>query len=172
MVLIMMGIGDLLYGTYANAILLGAVQKAGRDATIEANMTATAAIDDAVMTQVRRVAPAATYVSTRDNYANFSDVDKPEPFNDKAGGTVGKYDAGECFTDLNGNNKWDADLGRTGVGGANDVQQYKISVSYPRIFPVANLLGWGSTATISAETALKNQPYAEQSARAAKSICP
>lgn len=174
MALFMMGIGDLLYGTYAQSILIGAVQKAGRDATLQQNTssTATGNIDTAVMTMVKKVAPAATYVSTRENYTTFSIVDKPEPFTDSpTTGTVGVRDPGECYSDVNGNGQWDADGARTGVGGASDIAQYSINVTYPRIFPVAKLLGWGANATITAQTLLKNQPYAAQSTPTILTIC-
>lgn len=174
MALFMMGIGDLLYGTYAQSILLGAVQKAGRDATLQQNTssTATTAIDTQVMSLVRNVAPSATYSSSRENYTTFSLVDKPEPFTDSSTtGTVGVRDPGECFSDTNGNGTWNADGARTGVGGASDVAQYTITITYPRIFPVAKLLGWGSTASITAQTLLKNQPYAAQASSAPQTIC-
>jgi Flp pilus assembly protein TadG len=45
LMLLIMGIGDLLYSTYTQSILLGAVQKAGRDATLEANNTYTLAAE-------------------------------------------------------------------------------------------------------------------------------
>lgn len=174
MALFMMGIGDLLYGVYANSILLGAVQKAGRDATLQQNTssTATTAIDNQVMASVRRVAPAATFISSRENYTTFALVDKPEPFTDSSTtGTVGVRDPGECFSDTNGNGTWDADGARSGVGGASDVAQYTITINYPRVFPVARLLGWGSRASITAQTLLKNQPYAAQASSAPQTIC-
>lgn len=171
MCLFMMGAGDLLYGTYARSILLGAVQKAGRDATLQQNTssTATTAIDNAVMTVVRSVAPTATFVSTRENYTTFSLVDKPEPFIDS--NSDGIRQVGECYTDINSNSQWDADGARTGVGGASDVAQYTITVTYPRVFPVASFLGWSTTGTISAQTLLKNQPYAAQSSAAPQTVC-
>lgn len=174
MALFMMGIGDLLYGMYAQSILMGAVQKAGRDATLQQNTTSNATnnIDAAVMTMVKSVAPAATYVSTRENYTTFSLVDKPEPFTDSTTtGTVGVRDPGECYSDVNGNGQWDADGARTGVGGASDIAQYTINVTYPRVFPVAKLLGWGANATIKAQTLLKNQPYAAQTTPTILTIC-
>jgi Flp pilus assembly pilin Flp len=172
----MMGIGDLLYTTYAQAILTGAVQKAGRDATLQANATTTATdnIDTTVMNLVKKVAPRATYFSTRESYSSFSNVDKPEPFEDKTGtgARTGVYDAGiDCFTDLNGNDAYDLDGGRGGVGGANDVAQYKITVTLPRVFPVAKLLGFSPNATLTAQTLLKNQPYAGQ-VITAETVCP
>lgn len=171
MALFMMGIGDLLYGSYANSILVGAVQKAGRDATLQQNTssTATTAIDNQVMAMVQKVAPAATYVSTRENYTMFANVDKPEPFVDSNGDGIRQV--GECYTDVNGNNQWDSDMGRSGVGGASDVAQYTITITYPRIFPVAKLLGWGATASLTAQTLLKNQPYAAQSSPTPATIC-
>lgn len=172
MVMLMMGLGELLYGTYVNAILLGAVQKAGRDATLQGNAFATTSIDNLVMNRVKEVAPNATYVSVRENYTTFSNVDKPEPHTDKPGGTAGQYDVGECFSDTNGDGNWDADGSKTGVGGANDVAQYSIAVTYPHVFPVAKLLGWGNTQTITGQTILKNQPYAAQASTTVQTICP
>ena len=174
MAMFMMGAGDLLYGSYTQSILLGAVQKAGRDATLQQNTssTATDAIDSAVMTMVRSVAPSATFVSTRENYTTFSLVDKPEPFVDSpTTGTVGVRDPGECCTDINANSQWDSDGARTGVGGASDVAQYTITISYPRVFPVAKLLGWSGQGTATAQTLLKNQPYAAQASAAPSTVC-
>ena len=174
MVLLMMGSGDLLYGFYLKSIVVGAVQQAGRDGTLQANASSQAStdLDNKVMGIVRNLAPQATFVSTRENYSTFSTVDKPEPHTDKPGGTPGVRDANECFSDTNGNGQWDADGGRVGVGGANDVSQYTITVSYPRLFPIATIMGWSPTASIVAQTLLKNQPYAAQAAAAAVTICP
>lgn len=172
LIMFMMGIGDLLHGLYTRSIVVGAVQKAGRDGTIQnkGSETATAELDAKVMDIVKQAAPGATFVSTRQNYANFSNVDKPEPFTDKAGGRAGQYDAGECYSDTNGNGTWDADGGRVGVGGANDIAQYTITVTYPRLFPLPGL-DWGADGTITANTVLKNQPYAAQGAATAVTIC-
>lgn len=174
MVLLMLGAGDLLYGFYTRSILIGAVQAAGRNGTLQANAstTATTALDNNVMAMVRRVAPAATFVSSRQNYTTFSDVDKPEPFTDKPGGTAGVRDANECYTDMNGNLQWDSDGGRTGVGGANDVAQYTITITYPRLFPLAKFIGLSENQSITARTLLKNQPYASQSGATPPVICP
>lgn len=171
MALFMMGIGDLLYGIYANSILIGAVQKAGRDSTLEQSASAAAmtAIDSQVINMVHQVAPSATYVSTRQNYTAFTNVDKPEPFTDTNGDGIRQ--TGECYSDMNGNSQWDTDGGRSGVGGASDVQQYTITVTYPRIFPVAKLLGWGENASLTAGTLLKNQPYDIQSTPTPATIC-
>ncbi|WP_174278603.1 TadE/TadG family type IV pilus assembly protein [Sphingomonas bacterium] len=170
MLLLMMGMCDLAYQSYVQAMLSGALQKAGRDATIQDAAGNTAAIDSKVMASVRQVAANATFVTSRKSYGNFGQV-APEPFQDN--NNNGQYDkATECFTDVNGNNQWDVDPGLAGQGGANDVVYYTITATYPRLFPMAGLMGWSSTQSVSAQTLLKNQPYANQSTYVVKQVCP
>ncbi|WCM28726.1 pilus assembly protein [Sphingomonas sp. QA11] len=166
MLLLLMGLGDMLYQQYAQSVLNGAVQKAARDSTIEAASTST--IDARVQTMIQTIAKNATLSSTRMSYDNFTEV-APEPFVDTNGNGI--RDPGECYTDENGNNQWDADPGATGQGGASDVTLYTVTVTYPRLFPVAGLFGWPSTQTIKASTLLKNQPYAAQTTTANVTIC-
>lgn len=168
MMMLLMGLCDLAYQIYAQSILSGAMQKAGRDAALQGGGTNAAALDKNVQDMVKKIAANATFTVTRVNYDSFS-VIKPEPFTDSNGNGV--RNAGECFTDVNDNGVWDSDPGLTGQGGANDVTLYTMTVTYPRLFPVAGLLGWSSTQTISASTLLKNQPYASQSVAAAKQVC-
>ena len=165
MLMALMGLGDVLYRAYVQAILVGAVQKAGRDSGIQNSDTT--ALDTAVQTMVKTIAPSATFASTRKNYDTFSQV-APEPFTDTNGNGV--RDPGECFTDQNGNGVWDADPGVTGQGGADDVVAYTMTVTYPRLFPVG-LLGMSTTATASASTILKNQPYSAQAVTTVATVC-
>lgn len=170
MLLLIMGLCELTYQCYVQAILTGAMQKAGRDSTIQGSTARTNALDNAVMTPVRTVAHSATYTSTRRSYAQFSHI-QPEPFQDNNGNGV--FDATtECFTDLNGNNSWDADPGLNGQGGANDVVLYTVTVTYPRLFPLYGMLGLTANAQVASSTVLKNQPYAAQNAFTPKQVCP
>ena len=157
--LMILGLGDLAYEGYLDSVLTGAVQKAGRDSTIQGNATESSSIDQKVIDAVKAIAPKATFASTRENYDNYGAV-KPEPFTDT--NNNGVRDAHECFTDVNGNGQWDSDPGTSGQGGASDVTVYKMTVTYPRLFPFAWLIGWPANVTISASTYLKNQPYATQ----------
>lgn len=157
--LFVLGFGDLAYQGYIQAVLTGAVQKAGRDGTIQANLNQVASLDQKVSDAVRAIAPGATVAASRENYDNYTQIG-PEPFTDS--NHNGKRDANECYSDVNGNNQWDADPGATGQGGANDVTLYKVTVTYTRLFPFAWLIGWSNTQTLSAETILKTQPYATQ----------
>ncbi len=168
MLLMLMGLGDMLYQTYAQSILNGELQKAARDSGIEGGAANTATIDAKVQNAVKKIAPNATFTSTRKSYDTFSEV-APEPFTDSNGNGV--RDPGECFTDENGNGIWDQDPGTSGQGGASAVTVYTMTATYPRLFPVAGLLGWPTTQTISATTLLKNQPYATQTTTANVTVC-
>lgn len=168
MLVMLMGIFDLLYQVYAQSILNGELQKAARDSGIEGGAANTAVIDAKVQTMVKKIAPSATFTSTRKSYDTFSEV-APEPFTDSNGNGV--RDPGECFTDENGNGSWDQDPGAAGQGGASAVTVYTMTATYPRLFPIASLLGWPTTQTVSATTLLKNQPYATQTTTANVTVC-
>jgi TadE-like protein len=174
MLLIMMGVFDLSYRAYAISTLQGAMQKAGRDSTLEGAGGATASLDALVGNQVRRVVDNATIQFTRKNYDSFTRVGQAERFEDRknpitniADGTLGP---GECYFDENGSNTWD-DGGQTGQGGARDITVYTATVSFPRLFPMYGLLGFPQTETIAATTVLRNQPFSTQSARVATKVC-
>lgn len=168
MLLMLMGLGDMLYQTYTQSILNGELQKAARDSGIEGGATSTSTIDAKVETMVKKIAPNATFTSTRKSYDTFSEV-APEPFTDT--NSNGVRDPGECFTDENGNGTWDQDPGAAGQGGASAVTVYTMTATYPRLFPVAGLLGWPTTQTVSATTLLKNQPYATQTTTTNTTVC-
>ncbi len=167
----MMGMGDLLYQVITTAVVNGSVQKAARDATIEGNATTTAGstLDTQVIAMVRVIAPNATFVATRQSYSNFTNVGKPEPFTDSNGDGIRQV--GECFSDINGNGTWDSDDASLGAGGASEVALYTMKVTYPRIFSIQKFMGWADTATVTAQTVLKNQPYANQTVRTAATLC-
>ena len=168
MILLIMGLGELMYTIYAQSVLSGAVQKAARDSAIQGGSDRVLDIDSRVMEQVHTVAPLATHVSSRASYHNFASV-RPERFTD--GNNNGVRDAGECFDDINNNGRWDIDPGIANQGGASDVTRYRIRVTYPRPFPMAQMLGWEKNATMTAETLIKNQPYATQAAQVVRTIC-
>lgn len=159
LMMVIMGLSEICYQAYATAIVTGALQKAGRDSTLETGAANSAALDADVITAVRRISKTATYTATRKSYSSFAAV-KPEDYSDT--NKNGVRDATECYTDANGNGSWDADGGKTGLGGADDVVVYEMTVSYPRLFPLAKLLGWSGPQTITARTVLKNQPFQQQ----------
>ena len=170
MLMLMMGLGEMTYQDYVQSVLTGAVQKVGRDSTIQGNATAAQsdALDAVVRKAVMALVPSATFVSSRSNFDNYAAI-AGEPFTDSKypNNASGTYDGicnhGESYTDVNSNGHYDTDLSQTGQGGAGDVTQYTMTVTYNRIFPIGTYMGWGRTVTLSATTLLKNQPYATQS---------
>ena len=169
MLLLGMGLLEFSYQGYMQAVLTGSVQKAGRDATIQGATAAT--IDAGVLTAVQRINAKAAFTPgypLRKSYADYGYI-SAEPFTDTNGN--GQYDQGECFTDVNNNGVWDADPGNSGLGGADETVVYTVSVTYTRPFPVYVWLGFGSTATITATTVLKNQPYAGSVSVTPATVC-
>lgn len=155
--LILMGIFDFSWQIYGKQVLQGAVSKAARDATLESNAINQAALDSKVREKVLNVFKNGDVTFERKSYDSYSEVGQPEAFTDS--NKNGRYDAGECFEDVNGNSSWDADRGATGNGGAEDVVLYTATLEIERVLPVWKMLGQSQTSRIQATTVLRNQPY-------------
>ena len=172
LILLIVGILDVGHRIYATAILQGSVQKAARDASLDDGASNASAIDDRVkslMLPVVQAEPISTFDFARRNYSNFSDVSQPEDFTDT--NNDGDCNNGEPYDDLNGNDRWDADRGVTGQGNAKDAVLYTVRVTYPRLFPMAGLIGLPQEESIEASTVVRNQPFGEQSARGGIKNC-
>ena len=168
---LLFGIYDVGQGIYAQSVLQGAIQDAGRDAGLESGSGATAQIDQYVKSQMGPIAITnPNYTIERKNYFEFSKVGQPEVFTDANDNDA--YDSDECFVDENANQQWDDDVGKSGVGGANDVQVYTVTVEYDRVFPLWKLIGGDERSTVSASTMLRNQPFGAQATRVSTQICP
>ena len=165
--LMLMGVFDVAYSGYIRAVLQGAVEQAGREASLETTTTTT--LDARVRDSVRAIDKAGTLTTGRLYYEKYSDIAVPEDFTDANGN--GRRDSGECFIDKNGNNLWDSDVGLTGRGGAQDVVVYSASFTYSRLFPLWSLLGQPETQVITGRTFLRNQPFSAQAARVGVKIC-
>lgn len=180
MSLIMMGILDLGHTAYVASQTQGAVHQAARQATV-GNRTG-AQIDTYVINKLRPLVqqgtcPGASCPVTiqKKSYSDYTGVKKAEKIiTDTA--PFGTYNAktptqpGDCHEDVNGNNVWDQDRGRDGLGGADDVVRYEVTVRYNRLLPVAGLFGWSQQQEVKVNTLLKNQPYAAQT-KSAQTVC-
>ena len=169
LLLTIMGIFDVGYNLYANAMVQGAIQHAARDSTIEGADLRLTQIDAAVSRAVHNVVPRATIAFSRKAYANFADVSRPEDFTDSDAN--GLCNNGEPFEDANRNGTWDDDRSTNGQGGARDAMLYSVTVTYPRGFPMARLIGLPDTVTTGAATVLRNQPYKLQDNKPAVGSC-
>jgi TadE-like protein len=184
--LLLMGVFDVGYAGYAKGVLQGALEEAGRSASLET--TTSAILDNKVLQSVKALDKSTvlnpvndttntSLTITRKYYERYSDIATPEDFTDS--NTNGMRDPGECFIDRNGNNNWDVDVGLSGVvggreagrGGAQDVVIYEASISYKRLFPLWSILGQSDTEVVVGRTILRNQPFSAQAARIGVKIC-
>ena len=160
---------DIAYKGFIHATLQGAVQKVARDGTLQTGAGQISALDAKVQNIVTPIVNNGTFTFTRRYYEAFTKAAQAESFTDSNGNGI--RNTGECFQDENGNGTWDADAGRSGLGGSKDVVVYTASVSYPRLFPMKGLLGWSPTQVVSATTVLRNQPFGNQVTYTVQAIC-
>lgn len=87
-------------------------------------------------------------------YDDFSKVRQPEKRLSNA--TEAPY----CFIDTNGNQQWDEDPVREGAGGAEDIIDYRVTVTYDALFPlITNVLTGQKEMSVGARTTLRNEPF-------------
>lgn len=159
LLLLLLGIYDIGHMAYVTSVLHGVAQEVARNSTLETANTATA--DQYASEMLQTVAPGATVTTTRKSYYDFSDISRAEAWNDS--NANGKCDNAEAYTDENNNGRWDADVGVSGNGGANDAVVFTVSVTYQPLFPVPFITNYSTnTRTLSASAVRKNQPYALQ----------
>lgn len=73
------------------------------------------------------------------------------------GNSNGQRDAGETFSDVNGNGAWDADMGRAGLGGPGDIVVYEVSYETTGLTSFMRpILG---AVTHVATVAVRNEPF-------------
>jgi Flp pilus assembly protein TadG len=158
---LLLGIFELGYRSYVTSVLQGALHEAARMATVGGiSMTQ---IDTRVRTRLGSFSSAGTVTTSTTSYYDFAGVAMPEKITQDTA-PLGSYNAGDCYEDANGNSQYDTDRGRSGMGGADDIVRYQVTITYPRLLPIWKFLGtWGTTDSVSANTVLRNQPYAGRS---------
>lgn len=161
LMVLLMGGFDICYNVYSGMMLRGAVHEAARDSAIE-NATP-AEIDAHVAGMIHHLVPNAELTFSRKAYGRFDDVGRAEEYNDLNGD--GYCNDGEPYIDANRNGSWDSDRGEAGLGGARDAVLYEVDITYPRAFPVANLIGLPNTHSTTVSTIMRNQPFSKQQSR-------
>jgi hypothetical protein len=135
----------------------GALHEAARMATV-GGVTPTQ-IDARVRSRLSNFTRNGTVTITTQSYQAYSQVAQPEPFTvDNA--PLNTVNSGDCWKDYNPNGSRDLDRGAGGVGNADDVVLYSVTMVVPKMFPIDRFLGWANTDTITQTTVLTNQPYA------------
>lgn len=157
-ILLLTGMMDVGHLIYAKSILDGAVQQAARSSSLESGDTTAA--DAMVLQRISPVIPRVTMTSTRKSYYDFSDIGRPEVWNDA--NANGRCDNNESYTDENGNGQWDSDIGVNGNGGADDVVLYTVKAKFALLFTGGLLPASWSEQTLTSTAVRKNQPFASQ----------
>jgi Flp pilus assembly protein TadG len=148
---------DLGYRVYGQSVLQGVLVRAARLSTT--GNYSNSQIDAVVHNELAEFKNNATVTITRQSYQKFGGVGASEKITSDTA-PVGSYNVGDCYDDTNGNGSWDADQGRAGQGGAEDVVLYQVTLTFPRIIPMTGLLGFPSNETLKSSIIIKNQPYA------------
>jgi Flp pilus assembly pilin Flp len=164
---LLMGFLDLGYQSYVRSTLQGALNDVARVASVEdpeigaSGDTIEEQIENAIIDRMATLASGATYDVGTSSYFRFSDVGRPERLT-KDVNKNGRYDDGDCWLDTNPNEEFDEDGGRGNIGGADDVVFYTVTLTMPRLLPMAGLVGAPPNYSITVRTAMKSQPYANQ----------
>jgi Flp pilus assembly protein TadG len=164
---VLMGFFDLGYQSYLRSTLQGALNDVARVASVESptinaqGNTIEQRIENAIKARMPGQARNGTYTIRTTNYYSYSGSGNPEPLVTDVNSN-GRYDAGDCWEDMNPNSQFDLDASRSGRGGADDVVFYEVTLAMPRILPMSGLLGVSNQYSITARAAVRNQPYANQ----------
>lgn len=159
MIMVMLVVTDFGYRMYVGALVEGTVHRAARRATIGTQTEAQ--IDDYIRAQLRPIGWRSTIDIEKMNYYEYSGVQKPEKITQDTA-PFGSYNVGDCYEDMNGNNVYDTVSGRTGLGGSDDIVYYKVTATFPRVVPLLAILGWSNTEKVTANSVVRNQPFAAQ----------
>ena len=160
--LFILGFFDFAYWMYVRSTATGALEGAARSAGVGGAAFDPSASQAAIETQIKRIAPNATFIWSTRNYYQFSGINKPEKLITDVNNN-GQYDAGDCWEDLNPNGNYDISPGRSGIGGADDILFYQMTVTFPPLVSIAKFVpGLGGNHTSVINTIIRRQPYAAQ----------
>lgn len=163
-IVMLLGTMDAGHTLYMRTIVDGAIQDLARDSALEDGqiLAKQEAVDQRITRQIQKLNKNANVGVTRRYYRNFTQAFNAEAEEFTDTNSNGTCDNGEPFIDANLNETWDADGADEGQGQAKDVAIVTVTVTYDRLFPMANLIGLPEQITIGANTVLANQPWAEQ----------
>lgn len=171
MSLLIMGAMDMGYQVYVQSVLDGTLTDVARRASTEApNFAALSAnpsetIEDRIRNEVRlKVADIAPSASLGSNvqirsFFDFGSVGNPERLTTDNNNN-GQYDTGDCWSDVDGDQIYDlVSTGTSGLGNASDVIMYQATVTMPRLFPMAGLMGLPNEYRLQSKTMFRRQPF-------------
>jgi Flp pilus assembly protein TadG len=167
MVLMLMAGFESGYTIYLKTVAAGVLESKARSASLEG---ATESQFDSdvrramlhIMPQYARAPENVTL--TKRNYTDYSRIDAPEKITTDAD-SDGILDIGDCWLDEDMNGEFGTNEGATGLGGPDDSVFYTVTISFPRLFPMASMMGMTEDLTVTVRTLVINQPYGTQAVR-------
>lgn len=162
LILFLTGFLDFGYWMYVRATASGALESVARSTGVGGATVDPSVFQAAVETQIKKLSPQATFVWNVKSYYDFEGIGKPEKLvNDKNGN--GLYDPGDCWEDSNTNGAYDSDSGEAGIGGADDILYYQLTVTFPPLVNIGGFIpGLGGNHTSTLKTIVRRQPFAAQ----------
>ena len=167
LLIVILGFMELGYQSYVRSVLQGTLNDVARTATVESPDLGDTAlpletrIQNRVKERMRPLVATGTYDFGISNYKDFAGVGQPEALVTDVNKN-GKYDPGDCWEDRNPNGTFDTDGAADGVGSADDVVVYDVTLSAPHLLPIGGVLGVPGNFDVRATTMSRRQPFAEQ----------
>jgi hypothetical protein len=159
--LILFGGLDAGYQIYVRSVLLGAMERATRLTTLQT--VDSTAVESDIEATVKRIVPTAKVKTIKGSFFLYSQMNAMERLT-KDSNNNNQLDSGDCWEDVDDDGTRNlVTAGRTGIGGADDIVRYNTTVTYDRILPIYRFIGVGNTATLTATTMTRRQPYELQS---------
>jgi Flp pilus assembly protein TadG len=160
---------DFGHTLYMQSVLQGAINKAARDSALETGTVeeVQAAVDQKVIDQVTAVHGTAEFDAdsfSRSYFRTFTDAAFPESEVWDDTNSDGECNNDENYIDENNNSTFDEDGIADGQGYTRDAVKYSATITYPRLFPLAGLIGASEEVTLTASTVIANQPYGQKAA--------
>lgn len=135
-VILLLGTIDISMATMLDSALehgAEAATRIGTTVSIPAGASRDQAIRDAVWYWLDPWLSDKNQLSiTTQTYTAYSDIGQPEPCLDDSYKTTGTCTG--KFTDVNGNNVWDRDMGSSGSGGYGAIVRYQFTVTRPQSY--------------------------------------
>jgi Flp pilus assembly pilin Flp len=140
--IVLLGIVDAGLETMLDALLergAAAACRIGVTVSVPAGTTRDQAIYNAVWQPVSVLLSSQSQLTvTTMTYPTFSDIGQPEPCLDDSYSKTGICSG--SFVDVNGNGKWDSDMGTSGAGGYGTIVRYQVSIARPTFTGILGLL--------------------------------
>ena len=172
MIMMIMAGFDAGYSVYLHSVANGALEQRARAASLDG--ATESQFDIEIRDAMYEVLPAyadneESVVVSKKNYTDYSRIDSAEDIS-VDNNENGVLDPGDCWIDEDGNGAYGMNEGADGLGGADDGVYYTVTLQFPRLFPLAPMMGLPEDQTVTVRTLVINQPYGSQQVRATECV--